>query len=58
VDPRTKAQKTDTSESEVVLPYNCFQIMVGGQVVYLTAQTRDEMKEWIAKINKAAQGTF
>ena len=55
MDSNTKARKADTWESEMTLPYNCVQITVGGEAVYLLARTKDEMKEWIRKLNKAAQ---
>jgi len=58
MDARTKAQKADTRESEISLPYNSFQIIANGAPVYLVAQTPDDMKEWIEKLNKGAQAAF
>jgi len=54
----SKAEKIDTSETEEIFPYNSFQIQVGGEPVYLMAQTREEFDLWIKKLNDASHLAF
>jgi len=58
IDANTRAHKADSRDSEITLPYNSFQILVGGSPVYLAAQSKDEMKAWINKLNFASQSEW
>jgi hypothetical protein len=58
IDPKSKAKRPETEENEEVFPYHCFQVLVKSKPVYLVAQSKEMMNEWISKINKAITSPF